>query len=370
MRRWDVTVAAVVAAGCVLLGVGGLPEWYWSAGAALLLALRRSRPVVFLVLAATVSGAHTVVSGGFSFPGDLVDLVAVYAVAAYGPVRLRHAGLLVGAAAATLVAGRALQERLPVSGILPVALIVAATLAAWSTGLMQRQQRAAVAAAEHGRLLAERDSAMRARLAVHEERTRISREMHDIIAHSLASIIAQAEGGRVAARQDAAVAGPLFDRISEQGRFALTDVKRLLSVVDDGDPGEFANGLGELPALLDGAAAAGLDVTVEVDGEERPLGAGMDLAVYRVIQESLTNVLKHGPAPRARLRLRWTPAALDVSVVSPLASAQVRDLEEGRGLSGIRQRCSLFNGVCEITAGAELAVITRWPLTGSEAAAA
>ena len=90
----------------------------------------------------------------------------------------------------------------------------------------------------------------------------------------------------------------------------------------------------------------------------------MDLAVYRVIQESLTNVLKHAPSPRARLTMTWLRAALIVTVTSPLASdGAAGDLVEGRGLSGVRQRCSLFNGTCTITAGADLTLTTTWPLT-------
>lgn len=203
---------------------------------------------------------------------------------------------------------------------------------------------------------------MRAQLAVHEERTRISREMHDIIAHSLASIIAQAEGGRVAARADAVVAGPLFDRIAGTGREALADVKRLLTVVDRDDDDLDAKGLRELPALLTSVASAGLQTTVTTDGAEQPLGPGTDLAVYRVIQESLTNVIKHAPRQQAHLYMRWRPRLLTVTVTSPLTGQDSSVLVEGQGLSGIRQRCTLFNGTCAITADAEFTVTTTWPL--------
>ncbi len=351
---------------CLLLGLAGLDEWYWSAALCVPLVIRRSAPVVFLALVAVLSGIHMIYSGSFAFPGDLVDLVAVHAVAGYGPARVRHLGLLLGVAGSLVVTARALHDGLPSSATLPAALIVAATLAAWSTGLMQRRQRADVIEADHRRRLAEQDSAMRARLAAIEERTRISQEMHDIIAHSLASVIAQAEGGRVAARADAVVAGPLFDRIAQIGREALNDVKRLLNSIDGDTPDDFAQGLPDLPGLLAGVSAAGLDVTFEVAGPEQPLASGMDLAVYRVIQESLTNVLKHATQRQARLSLVWTPAWLEVSVTSPLTFAGA--LREGRGLSGIRQRCSLFNGDCEIVAGQTFSVITRWPLARPEVA--
>lgn len=361
MLRIDALVAAAVVTGCLLLGLAGLSEWYWSAAVAVPLLLRRSAPRCFLALVAGVSGLHLLASHSFMFPGDLVALVAVHAAAAHAPGRARHAGLLLGAAGALVVAAQALQDQ-RLGSALPAVLIVASTMAAWSIGLMQRQQRSAVLDAEHRRRLAEQDSAMRAQLAVHEERTRISQEMHDIIAHSLASIIAQAEGGRVAARADARIAGPVFDRIAGLGRQALTDVKRLLTVVDRDDEWH-DDGLERLPVLLAGVTEAGLDVTVESSGAPQPLAAGMDLAVYRVIQESLTNVLKHAPARRACLRMQWTPALLTVTVSSPLPGGRGAGLVEGRGLSGIRQRCSLFNGDCTVTATTDLTVTTTWPLT-------
>ncbi|MCI4065309.1 histidine kinase [Micromonospora sp. R77] len=360
MMRVDAGVALAVVAGCLLLGVAGLPDWYWSAAVAVPLAIRRVAPLTMLALVAAVSGTHLLLAHSFLFPGDLVGLVAIHAVAAYATDRLRHAGLLLGAAGALVVAGYALHDRRLGAG-LPGVLIMATSLAAWSTGLMQRQQRSAVDQAERRRRLAERDSAMRAQLAVHEERSRISREMHDIIAHSLASIIAQAEGGRVAARADVVVAGPLCDQIAGTGREALADVKRLLTAVDRDDELD-AKGLRDLPALLTSVAAAGLRVTVTTDGGEQPLGPGMDLAVYRVIQESLTNVIKHAPRQQAHLRMCWTPMLLTVTVTSPTAGQGGGAPVEGRGLSGIRQRCSLFNGVCTLTAGPEFTITTTWPL--------
>lgn len=357
----DAGIALTAVAGCLLLGLAGLPDWYWSAAVAVPLAIRRVAPLTMLALVAVISGTHVLVVHRFLFPGDLVGLVAIHAVAAYAADRLRHAGLLLGAAGALVVAGYALHDR-RLGAMLPGVLIAATSLAAWSTGLMQRQQRSAVDHAERRRRLAEQDSSMRAQLAVHEERTRISREMHDIIAHSLASIIAQAEGGRVAARADAVVAGPLFDRIAGTGREALADVKRLLTVVDRDDDDLDAKGLRELPALLTSVAAAGLQTTVTTDGAEQPLGPGTDLAVYRVIQESLTNVIKHAPRQQAHLYMRWRPRLLTVTVTSPLTGQDSSVLVEGQGLSGIRQRCTLFNGTCAITADAEFTVTTTWPL--------
>ncbi|GLY05068.1 histidine kinase [Actinoplanes sp. NBRC 101535] len=368
MITGDALVAAAVIGCCLLLGLAGQDEWYWSAAVSVPMLLRRTAPRAFLALVAMISGAHLLVSHSFMFPGDLVALVAVHATAAYAPGRSRHAGLLIGAAGAAVVAAQALHDRQLGAG-LPAILILATTLAAWSTGIMQRQQRAAVRDADHRRALAEQDSATRAQLAVHEERTRISQEMHDIIAHSLASIIAQAEGGRVAARADATIAGPVFDRIAGLGREALTDVKRLLAVVDQDDLHRYAKGLSELPGLLSGVTAAGLKVTVVTGGPEQALAPGMDLAVYRIVQESLTNVLKHAPEHRAELRLEWTPSLLTVTVTSPLPPGGGHEPVDGRGLSGIRQRCSMFNGDCTITADRDLTVTTTWPLAAEGAPA-
>lgn len=363
-RTWivDLATALTAIAACVLLGLAGQRDWYWSAAIAATLALRRHRPLWFVGLAAGLSGLHLALRSGFLFPGDLVWVVAIRTISAYAPGRYRHVGLAIGAAGIAVVAGQLLNGYAVDDLVLPGVLVAATTLAAWSTGLIRRQQRTAVHEAENRRRLAERDSALRAQLAVHEERTRISREMHDIIAHSLSSIIAQAEGGRVAARADAAVAGPLFDHISRSGREALGDVKRLLTVIGRDDRDEPAVGLRDLPALLEGVAAAGLEVRVETTGCPRQLAAGMDLAVYRVIQESLTNVLKHAPRRPAELIMAWSPRMLTVTVANPLpAELQSREPVEGRGLSGIRQRCSLFDGDCVIRATARLTVTTTWP---------
>ncbi|MFV2022089.1 sensor histidine kinase [Micromonospora sp. LOL_023] len=359
----DVVLATAAVICCLLLGLAGLSEWYWSAVIAVPLVIRRSAPLLFLAVVATISAAHLAVSRSFMFPGDLVSLVAVHATAAYAPRHWRHAGLLPGAAGALLVVAQALHDR-RLGAALPAVLILATVLAAWSTGLMQRQQRIAVADAEHRRRLAEQDSTIRAQLAVHEERTRISQEMHDIIAHSLASIIAQAEGGRAATREgDNGIAGPVLDRIAHLGRQALTDVKRLLTVVEDGNQDWHGEGLGRLPELLGGFIEAGLDLTARTTGEDQPLAAGMDLAVYRVIQESLTNVLKHSHEHRAHLAMHWTPNLLTVTVRSPLPPGHHEPPAPGRGLTGIRQRCALFNGACTLSTGEDLTVTTTWPLT-------
>ncbi|WJK42044.1 histidine kinase [Solwaraspora sp. WMMA2056] len=366
MPALDVAIATAAVICCLLLGLAGLSEWYWSAMIAVPLLIRRSAPLLFLAVVAAISAAHLAVSRSFMFPGDLVSLVAVHATAAYAPRHWRHAGLLPGAASAILVVAQALHDR-RLGAALPAVLIMATVLAAWSTGLMQRQQRIAVADAEHRRRLAEQDSAIRAQLAAQEERIRISQEMHDIIAHSLASIIAQAEGGRATARVDSGAVGPVLDRIAHLGRQALTDVKRLLTVVEDGNQDWQGEGLGRLPELLGGFIDAGLDLTAQSSGEDQPLAAGMDLAVYRVIQESLTNVLKHTHERRAHLAMQWTPTLLTVTVRSPLSPSHNEPPIPGRGLTGIRHRCALFNGTCTISTGEDLTVTTTWPLTAQGA---
>ncbi|WP_018810464.1 sensor histidine kinase [Salinispora pacifica] len=360
----DTGIAIAAGAGCLALGLTGLPAWYWSATLAPLLTIRRVAPLTMLGLAALISGIQLLVTQSLLFPGDLVGLVAVHAVAAYATERMRHTGLLLGVIGALVVTGYVLHTvpSWPGGAGLLGSVIAATSLAAWSTGLRHRQQRGAVAHAEHRRRLAEAESAVRAQLAVHEERARINREMHDIIAHSLASIIAQAEGGRVAARADAVVAGPLFDQIAGTGREALTDVKRLLTTVAEADDELDAKGLRALPALLTSVAAAGLPVTLSTEGSEQPLGPGMDLAVYRVIQESLTNVIKHTPRQQAQLQMHWQPGLLTVTVTNPLVGHDGRAPVPGQGLAGIRQRCALFNGGYTVTTGAEFTVTTRWPL--------
>ncbi|MEV0092273.1 histidine kinase [Streptomyces sp. NPDC050738] len=202
------------------------------------------------------------------------------------------------------------------------------------------------------RLEVERDQ--QARLAAAAERTRIAREMHDIVGHHLSVITGLADGGSYAAAKRPERAGQALTAISATSREALAELRRLLGVLhDDDQPGNDAElvpqpGLDDLEQLLEGVRAAGLPVHLAYEGE-RPDGesSGRQLTVYRVVQEALTNSLKHGPASAAEVLLRQTPTALTAEITDYAAATLASAHDEGRGITGMRERTAMYAGTLE-----------------------
>jgi signal transduction histidine kinase len=307
-------------------------------------AFRRRAPVaaygmasLAMLVVVSVPNSHAIGASGKAaevpmlfMPSSLVFLLILYAVASQPHQRRRTLALLAalaGAVLAALRAGNALEQVYPggwlVFGYVAASLmiIVAAT---WSLGSFQliRRQRAE----------AERVEA--ARLAVLEERSRIARDMHDIVAHSLAVIVRQAEGGAFAAAQAPEQAAQALRVIANAGRGALDDMRGLLRVLRSTD-GENAAAaappsLADLPGLLDRAHDAGLDAEWVRQGTPFEVGAATELAAYRVVQEALTNAIKYaGPHARVLVRLEWSGDGLAVEVTDDGGSA-----ETGRACPG------------------------------------
>lgn len=202
-----------------------------------------------------------------------------------------------------------------------------------------------------GRYSLRRDQAVealaaRAELATVSERNRIARELHDIVAHSLTVVIAQADGGRYAGRKDPDKAIEALDTIAARGRSALTQMRELLSVLHDDAPSPRSTtvtpGVAGVPDLVADAKRSGVQVELHVTGEPRQLDEVRDLSVYRIVQESLTNVLKHAGSVPAQVRLEWEPAQVTISVDNAPGDEQIEG--SGRGLTGIRQRVAIHGG--------------------------
>ncbi|WP_459610983.1 sensor histidine kinase [Corynebacterium urogenitale] len=188
--------------------------------------------------------------------------------------------------------------------------------------------------------------AARAELATVSERNRIAREMHDIVAHSLTVVIAQADGGRYAGKKDTDKAIEALDTIAERGRDALAQMRSLLSVLHDGSVDErdvsVAPGVEGIPDLVYDAKRNGLTVNYKVLGEPRSLDEVRDLTVYRVVQESLTNVMKHAGAVEVSLSIEWEKDAVRISVDNRPGEERVEG--SGQGLTGIAERVRVHGG--------------------------
>jgi len=213
-----------------------------------------------------------------------------------------------------------------------------------------------------------RDTAASAQLAAAAERARIAREMHDVVAHTLSVVVAQADGGRFAARTDPEAAQRTLDTIAEVSRSALTEMRALLGVLRDSD-GDVAMGpqpsLDDIPVLVSAMREGGLNVSFVTTGTPRPLPIGTGLTLYRVVQESLTNVLKHaGPKPTAYVQLTWDPDAVALTISDDGRGAAARSDGSGTGIVGMTERVALFGGTLGAgpRAGGGFLVRARLPL--------
>ncbi|SDF68486.1 Signal transduction histidine kinase [Blastococcus aurantiacus] len=354
---FDAALAAAVWFCTVLLP--STAYWENPAGAFLIgtlltvpLAWRRRAPVPAAAAVVAVGLLELLVVPEF-LAANVAALIMVYALAAYSTRWAAQAGLAVGLVGAGLAAlrywGYGIADSIvPVAGAIGVSVV-----AAWALGNLRRARLQQLAALEERAQLLELERDQEMRLAATTERARIARELHDVVAHSLSVVIAQADGGRYAGKADPAAATEALEAIAATGRQALTDMRSLLGVLREGGGEEYAPqpDVAAIPALVEDVRASGLDVDLIVEGEPQPLAAGPQLAAYRIVQESLTNVLKHaGPASRAWVRLQWRPDALELSVLDDgrgASSAMVSSDGGGQGLRGMRERAELHRGRLE-----------------------
>jgi signal transduction histidine kinase len=221
------------------------------------------------------------------------------------------------------------------------------------------------------RLARERDAC--ARLAAFDERARIARDLHDSVAHAVSVMVLQAGAAEQVLASAPDRAADAISAIQDQGRTALSELHQLLGMLDDDEqpsPRSPQPGLGQLETLLAHAAGTGLPVRLDVHGEPTPLPAGLDLSAYRIIQEALTNALKHaGPVPTT-VTLDYTPDALTIEIHDHGNGAPARAADgAGHGLIGMRERVSLYHG--DLEAGrsphAGYCVRARIPIAGASA---
>jgi signal transduction histidine kinase len=211
----------------------------------------------------------------------------------------------------------------------------------------------------------------RARQAVVEERTRIARELHDVVAHSVSVMVIQTAAARAVAPRDRAAALEALRSVESCGRDALIDMRRMIGVLHRADIdllGGAAPGLAQLDKLAERARASGLPVQVSVQGQQRPLLAGLDLVSFRVVQEALTNAIKHAGPARALVRVTFTADCLELEIVDTGSSRRRQRVSTdapGHGLLGMRERLSLYGGQLQTgpRRGGGFQVLARIPLT-------
>ena len=344
---------------------------------------RRRLPVAVLALTLGLAVTHSLLLPVTPAPADLAVALAVYTVASARPRLVSAAatavGLLLAAGLDTLVVAgtgprqaKALTvawQGKPASMAVP-ALVLAA---AWLAGDSARSRRAYIAEVERRAADAERDVGRQAELAAAAERERITRELHDVIAHALSVMVIQAQGaGSALRRRRAAETGEALDAIVSTGRSALAETRRLLGVVRRPAEPELAPqpGLGDLAALAARVRRAGTPVELYVTGMARPLADGIELSAYRIIQEALTNTMKHGgPGAAASVRVHYAAAELTVEITDdgprPDGARPGDGAPGGQGLAGMRARVAMLGG--ELTTGprdgAGFRVHARLPLT-------
>ena len=241
----------------------------------------------------------------------------------------------------------------------------------WLVGYALRERAERTEAAEERALRAERDREAAARLAVAEERTRIARELHDVVAHAMSVMVLQVGAVRHKLPDASAEQRDALRNVEQTGRTALAEMRRLLDAMRyDGDELELAPhpGLGQLGRLVEDVRASGLDVTLWIGGEPFDLPASLDLSAYRILQEGLTNVLKHAHASRAEVEVHYRPDEVRVEVRDDGRGAPRIADGLGHGLVGVAERVKLFGG--EMTTGATssggFVLSARIPVNGRE----
>ena len=356
----DVVLAATLFFCTVLLPVGSYfqnPTTAFVLGTFLVVpvAWRRRAPIPAAGAVVAAGLLELVIADKF-LVANVSALVMVYALAAHAPRWAGRAGLAVGLVGALLAGARFWSDSAmaqSASFLFSAGAMAVAVVAAWALGHLRRDRMLRVASLEERARLLELERDQEMRLAATAERARIAREMHDVVAHSLSVVIAQADGGLYAGRTDPVAATGALEQIASTGRQALTDMRALLGVLREGGAEEYAPqpDVAAIKGLVEDVRGSGLDVDLIEEGQPRPMPAGPQLAAYRIVQESLTNVLKHaGPASRAWVRLQWREDSLELSVLDDgrgASAALAASDGKGQGLRGMLERAHLHGGRLE-----------------------
>lgn len=318
--------------------------------AAAALPWRRRHPIGVTVVVLVIMLGWAV--AGYGDGHELASIVAVYSVGRYATDH-RHSLATVAAAIAIGIIGTIIDSDQRVD-IVPAVVL---TALAWYVGRLVRNRGDYLALLRERAERLEAEQQARARQAVADERARIARELHDVVAHRVSMMTVQAGAAKTVARDDIDAAVEAMDDVEHAGRQALGELRHLLGVLrpDTADPDDLGPrpGLADVATLTDELAHTGADVTLTVDGLDGDLPAAVDLSAYRIVQESLTNVVKHaGPDPTVDVTITRHDERLAIDITNTTGSASPRLPMSGFGIAGMRERATLLGG--SLTAGPQL----------------
>jgi signal transduction histidine kinase len=298
---------------------------------------------------------------------DLAVLVAMYTVAAQCVLRWALAAGLIaelGMALSTYSMVRQAHNGATWKSLIPTSIFI---WAIWLGGLYISTRRKYTYSLEERARRLERERDAQAEIAAAAERARIARELHDVIAHSISVMVIQADGASYAIDTDAVRAKRAMQAIGTTGRQALTEMRRMLGVLREGD-GQAAlapqPGVDDLPGLVEQIRSTGLPVELTFGGTRGSLPAGMELTLYRIVQEALTNVMKHaGPAASAWVELDYGEQTIELRVRDDGRGVTFSD-GRGHGLVSMRERAAVYGGQVSAApaAGGGFEVIARIPV--------
>ena len=369
---FDLALAVVATAAELgqVIGAAGTPSpWalVLAVVAGAVLVLRRQAPLA--VFATTLAAGAAIVALGDE-PSGAPVFIALYTTAALCELRLSVAALApTVVVVAALSAATADSPGRETSATFGAVIAVSLAIGSWALGAYAQARRRYLRELQERAAYAEREREQLARIAVHEERASIARELHDIVAHSVSVMLVGVRGARDVLRSSPDAADDTLARVERSGEQSLTELRRILALLRE--PEQTAESrpqpsLAELDELVANYRAAGLPVRLEVIGEPLPLPSGVELSVYRIVQEALTNALKHADPTIVAVRLAFRDTRLELEVVDdgmprPGAAAT------GQGLIGMRERVALLGGELETAprAGGGFRVAAHLPVGGN-----
>lgn len=336
----------------VLVGGGAVAVALVAPLAVVPLAWRRDAPLpVLVVVLVGVSIIGAVDPAGEWVTPFAAVLVSLYSVAAYTERRLAIVGL---ALVLLFFASGTVLDNLKDPGRRPLGDLIYMTVlntSGWAIGRIVRRWREQALALEQRTAELEQERAWREQVAVAQERNRIARELHDVIAHSVSLMVVQAAAAEQMLQTDPSRAREPICRIQESGRQAVLELRRLLGILrPEEEEASLAPHptLRDLRAMVDRACDAGLSVELDIRGAQRDLAPGIELTAYRLVQEALTNALKHAGPTQARVVVRYGVDRLDIEVTNEQALSGGRSRNgTGHGLSGMRERLALYGGTLD-----------------------